>query len=120
MSTLYTILDIDDFAKTIRHNAACSMSENYTENLDEFITISQIKDIICKNSVDTDHSKNYIIDATAFDKIFEIVADSIYQSGLAKLAANNKIDCAWDSDSNKMIFWIKTSNGQVDIPNNLS
>lgn len=48
------------------------------------------------------------------------MVDFIYQSGLAKLAAQDKIDCAWDSSENKMMFWIKTSSGQVHIPNNLS
>ena len=40
----------------------------------------------------------------------------IYQSALAKLAASGTIESAWDSDKDKMVFWIDSkSSGVVDL-----
>lgn len=103
----FSIIDLDDLARGIRDAAAASISDNHQENLDDYITIEQIKQMIIDTSLGVDNEGFYIIDENIFDQLFEDTMYSIYQSGLAKLAANNSIECAWDDDTNQMVFWTK-------------
>jgi hypothetical protein len=114
MKTSYTITDIEGFAQTIRDGAARSISENYTENLNDFISIGQIKSIIEHKNIGIDDDGLYMITEGLFDEIFEGVRETIYQAGLSKLAANGHIECAWDDKTNEMIFWLdsKTQSNQ--------
>ena len=41
-----------------------------------------------------------------------IVAEQIYQSALCKLAAEDIIQCAWDTDVNRMVFWMEDDTGE--------
>lgn len=103
----FSITDLEGFADCLRKGAAESISENYTENLDDFITIDQIKNVIHQNIAGYDDEGLPIITENIFDNIFECVRKDIYQVGLAKLAANGMIECAWDDDTNEMVFWTK-------------
>lgn len=102
----FSITNMDGFAATIRDGAAKSISEEYTENLDEFITLPQITSMIKAKSIGVDDEGLYLITEKIFDETFEAIRKDIYQAGLAKLASKDQIQCAWDSKSNKMIFWI--------------
>lgn len=106
METSYSITDIDGFAQTIRDGAARSISENYTENLDDFISIGQIRSIVQDKSIGIDDDGLLMITEELFDEIFEHIRETIYQVGLSKLAANGQIECAWDDEKNEMTFWL--------------
>lgn len=105
----FSVTDLEGFADCLRKGAAESISENYTENLDDFITIDQIKNMIHQNNMGYDDEGLPIITENIFDNLFERIREDIYQVGLAKLAANGKIECAWDSDTNQMVFWTPES-----------
>lgn len=111
METSYSIIDIKGFTQSIRDGAAKSIYENYTENLNNFITLSQIEKFITDISLGTDEEGNLIITESVFDETFEYVCRIIYQVGLSKLAAANKIECAWDSENNEMVFWTNNTPG---------
>lgn len=102
----YSIVDLDGYANTLRDGAAKSFSEEYTENLDEFISITQVKNLVKKYSLGLDQNDNYIITTKIFNKVFNEVREWLYGVGLAKLAAKGLVDCAWDDKKNEMIFWI--------------
>jgi len=102
----YSIVDLDNYALTIRDGVAKSFSEEYAENLDEFISITQIKNLITKYSLGLDQNDNHIITTKIFNKIFNEIREWLYGVGLAKLAAKGFIECAWDDAKNEMIFWI--------------
>lgn len=103
----YSITDLIGFAESLRTGAAESIVENSKENLDEFITIKQIINMIITKSLGQDSDGLYVIDEDIFDELFEQIRVNIYESGLAKLAAQDIIECAWDNDSNEMVFWTK-------------
>lgn len=107
----FSIIDLDSFAKSIREAAASNISEKYYENLDDFITHIQVIDIISKYSLGMDDENHYIITDDVIDTIGEEITKQIYNSGLAKLAADDKIECAWDDVLNEMVFWIKEKSG---------
>lgn len=115
---MYSITDLNGFSKTIREGAAESIAEEYTEDLDEFITIHQIIGLVEEKSLGLDSEGLHIIDENTFDDIFEETRTRIYEAGLAKLAAKGTIECAWDDQTNKMVFWLNSNKkGRVDIPN---
>lgn len=117
MST-YSIADMDGFIFQIRSGAAESITSDYTEDLDDFITLSQVKQLVINSSVGVDENGDYMITEDIFDAIFENIRDAIYQSGLSKLASKGIIECAWDDESNGMIFWINSkTDGQTKIHN---
>lgn len=111
-----SITNLSDFSKILREEAAKSISETYTEDLNDFITLSQVQQIIIKNSIGKDTDGCYIITENIFDNTFEEVRNRIYQTGLCKLAASGIIECAWDDKKNEMVFWMNSEKkGIIDI-----
>ena len=102
----YSIIDLEGYAKAMRDGAASSFEKDYTENLDEFITIPQVINMIKNNNLGLDEEGNYLINEDIFDEMFESIRNQLYEVGLSKLAAKGFIYCAWDDDSNQMIFWL--------------
>ena len=106
MNDSFIINDIEKLAYSIRKNASLSISPDSSEDLDNFISINQMKALIQNNVVSSDNG-DLILDEEGYENIFEEAAAWIINIGLAKLAAEDKIQCAWDDESNEMIFWQK-------------
>ena len=102
----YSIIDLEGFAKSLRAGVASSFEENYTESLDRFISVDQVINLIKKNNLGKDEENNYIINEKIFDDIFNEIREWFYSVGLSKLASAGYVDCAWDNDSNEMVFWL--------------
>ena len=47
----YSIIDLEGYAKAMRDGAASSFEKDYTENLDDFITIPQVINMIKENNL---------------------------------------------------------------------
>lgn len=104
----YSIVDMNGYAAAMREGAAKSFlnSENYSENLDDFISIGQVIFLIKNHSLGQDNDGNYIINEVVFDDIFDELREWLYGVGLSKLASKGYVECAWDNDSNEMVFWL--------------
>jgi hypothetical protein len=102
----YSIIDLEGYAKSMRDGAASSFEKDYTENLDDFISIGQVINMIKKNNLGLDEEGNYLINEEIFDIMFNEIRDWLYGVGLAKLAAKGFVDCSWDDESNEMVFWL--------------
>ena len=102
----YSIIDLEGYAKAMRDGAASSFEKEYTENLDEFISIGQVINMIKKNNLGLDEEGNYLINEQIFDDVFNNIREQLYEVALAKLAAKGLIECAWDDESNDMVFWL--------------
>ena len=102
----YSIIDLEGFAKSLRAGVASSFEQNYTESLDGFISVGQVINLIKKNNLGKDEENNYIINEKVFDDIFNEIREWFYSVGLSKLASAGYVDCAWDNDSNEMVFWL--------------
>ena len=107
---IYAISNLDAYADEMRVAAANSISKDYSENLDDFISITQVTNLIKKNSLGMDQEGYYIINEDIFDIIFDTLRDWLYGVALAKLAAKGFVECAWDNDSNEMVFWLGNEN----------
>lgn len=102
----YSIIDLEGYAKAMRDGAASSFEKDYTENLDDFITITQVINMIKKNNLGLDNEGNYVINEEIFDDVFNDIRDWLYGVGLAKLASKGYVDCSWDDEANEMVFWL--------------
>jgi hypothetical protein len=112
----YSIVDLEGYANSIREGAAKSFTETYTENLDEFISIDQVIGLVKEYSVGKDEEDNYLITEENFNEIFEAVRDRLYTVGLSRLAAKGLVECAWDDETNEMVFWLSDA-GETHISN---
>lgn len=104
---VYAIIDIEGYVSQMRDAAAKSLSEEYSENLDDFISIGQIINMVKNECVGFDDEDRPLLDEDTNEKIFENIAIWIHNVGLAKLAAQDLVECAWDDNCNEMIFWAK-------------
>lgn len=102
----YSIIDMNGYATAIRQGAASSFADKHDENLDDFISINQVIGLVEQHSLGQDEEGNHLINEETFDFIFEEVRVWIYEVGLAKLAAKGHVECAWDNDTNEMVFWL--------------
>ena len=111
----YSIIDLEGYAKAMRDGAASSFEKDYTENLDEFISIGQVINMIKKNNLGLDEEGNYLINEQIFDDVFNDIRDWLYGVGLAKLSSKGFVDCSWDEESNEMVFWLANKD-KTNIP----
>ena len=110
----YSITDSLEFARIMRNCAAESLSEEYTgepkyysdEELDQIVTLHQVESIISEHSLGVDEDEKEIIDTDVFNNIFDETRNLIYQSAMSQLAAKGLVECAWDDEENKMVFWV--------------
>jgi hypothetical protein len=103
----YAIENLDDYANELRQLAANTINPENQENLDDFITICEIKNLVKENARGTDENGKLLIDEEIYEKLFYSIGDWIYGIGLSRLASKNLIECAWDDKLNCMVFWAK-------------
>jgi len=105
MSEVHAILNLERYAAYVRKRVAAAMAEDYTDNLDEFLTIGQACDMVLDCSIGRDEEGRPLLDDAGHSRLFETVKTRIFNCGLSKLAANGTLDCAWDDKRKNMIFW---------------
>lgn len=102
---VHTIMNLEKYAAYMRRKAASSFSESYEENLDDYVSIGQVCKMIGEHSLGKDEEGRYLLGESGYDRLFEALKVRIYNCGLSKLASKNVLECAWDNESNEMIFW---------------
>lgn len=107
---IYAITDLTGYVTQIREAAAKSLSSDYeNDNLDDYITLNQLEDIVNQECLGFDENSRPLLDEESNEIIFDKTVAWINNIGLAKLAAMDIIECAWDDELNEMVFWAKTS-----------
>lgn len=106
---IHAIMNLEKYATYMRRKAALSYADSYTENLDEFMTVKQTTQMIIEYSIGKDEEGRYLIDEESYLKLFDSIKLRLYNVGLAKLAAQDLLECAWDDEKNEMVFWKKES-----------
>jgi hypothetical protein len=108
---VYAITDVNGYVYQMRQAAADSISENgSSDNLDNYISIDQMVGLIKENCLGFDDNERPLLNEDVNNDIFEQTAVWIHNVGLARLAAQDLVECAWDSKNNEMIFWAKEPN----------
>lgn len=108
MAEVYAIVDLNGYVSQMREAAAESISENSdNDNLDTYISLDQMIGLVKSNCLGFDDNQFPLLNEEANQKIFEETATWIYNIGLARLAAKDLVECAWDDETNEMVFWHK-------------
>lgn len=110
---VYAITDLEGYAAQMRDAAAKNLSEHSEENLDIYISLQQIINMVNKKCLGFDNNDRPLLDENINEEIFENTVVWIHNVGLAKLAAQDLVECAWDDDTNEMIFWPKEKKKNV-------
>lgn len=106
---VYSITDLDGFCSTLRTQVAASFSDSDEENLDDYITLNQVKNMVKSNSLGTNEKDEYLLNGTIFDETFDEMRIWIYNAGLAKLAARDLVEVYLDTETDEFVFTIKNT-----------
>jgi len=110
---VYAIVDVQGYVTQMREVAADNISENSSQdNLDNYISIDQMIGLVKSNCLGYDDNNCPLLNERSNQKIFDEITIWIHNIGLAKLAAQDLVECAWDDELNEMVFW------QKEIPKN--
>lgn len=107
---LYAITNLEGYAKEMREAAANSFSESH-DDIDTYISLSQMINLVKSECIGFDDEERPLLNETANEKIYESTVTWINNVGLARLAAEGYVECAWDDSQNEMVFW---ANKQLD------
>lgn len=107
MSDIYSITDLEGYASQMREAAAKSICDNYTDDINTYMSLDQMINLVKNECLGFDDEDRPMLDENTNEKIFEDTATWIHNVGLAKLAAQDLVECAWDDKVNDMVFWAK-------------
>jgi hypothetical protein len=107
-SQVYAIVDVNGYVSQMREAAADNISENgSSDDLNSYISIDQMIGLVKSSCIGFDDNNHPLLNEEKNQKIFEEISVWIHNVGLAKLAGQDLIECAWDDELNEMVFWHK-------------
>lgn len=105
MDNIYAIVDLEGYAREMREAAAKSLADPFDDDLDQYISIGQMINLVHEQCVSLDDQLRPLLNEDTNEQIYESTVTWIHNSGLSKLAAKGLIECAWDDKNQEMIFW---------------
>lgn len=106
---VHCIMNLDKYAEHVRKSSAESFAKgeklDEKEDLNDYVTIDQVRQMVAENALGMDEEGHYLINDEGYVTLVKQLKTRIYNSGLSKLAAKDLIECAWDSRKKTMIFW---------------
>jgi hypothetical protein len=114
MTDYYKIKNINLFSKSIRKNVALCFPDSYSTQIDELISVGQTENLV-KQYSEISSNDEFLVSENNYNLIFDNIKAWIYNRSLSKLASSGEIECAWDSESNEMIFWHNESLATFNI-----
>jgi len=109
MSNYLTIKNIKLFTKSIRKNVIMIFPRSYYNQADRLISLKQTESLV-REHIEPGYNDEFIISGENYDLLCDEIKKWIYNSSLSIVASSGKIECAWDDDSNEMVFWHPESN----------
>jgi len=110
MSEVYAITDLKGYAEEMRTCAAKSICEDHNEDLNTYISIGQMINLVNEYCLGFDELNRPMLNEDINCQIFEQTSVWIHNIGLARLAAKDLVQCAWSDKENTMIFWTENKN----------
>lgn len=102
---MYEIKHLNKFAKSLGKMVAKDMGFSHKE-LKSYITVSNIKNLI-KQHCHVNKRGQLLIDEDQASIVCNEIFDWLLGVDLAKLAAEDELDCYWDDKINQMVFKYK-------------
>ena len=112
MSKTMSIPDMDLFCIGFRELIAKELLPQdhpiEQDDLESLVSVGQIANLVKAQSLGKNEDDEEIISEEIYEDIFESVSRMMYGVGLAQLAGADRIEQAWDSELNEMVFWPKS------------
>ena len=108
------ITDHGLFARSLREAACTSVAKGTVDVrcLDEYMTLQQVSSIIEDYIEGVDEeSGNPVMSEEAYLELVRDVSSSFLGACLAKLAAADLVETAWDEERGQQVFWRKERGG---------
>jgi len=114
MSNYLKIRNIRLFAKSIRKNVVMIFPRKYYYEVDNLISLFQTETLVRKY-IEPGYNDEFVLSDENYDLLCDEIKKWIYNSSLSLVASSGKIECAWDNESDEMIFWHPESNETFNI-----
>jgi len=101
---VYAITNLEGYASEMREAAADAFTDDHSD-IDTYISLDQMINLIKSECIGFDDQDRPLLNEDANEQIYESTVTWITNVGLAKLAAEGYVECAWDDRQNEMIFW---------------
>ena len=102
----YAIVDLRGYCDAVRLQIGEEMGTGIPQEIDQYITIKQVADLIEDYCIGHNSYGHLVINEEIHNNICNCISERIQNVGLAKLAADNVLECAWDYTLNEMVFWL--------------
>lgn len=102
----YAVVELKGYCDSVRLQTAEEMGSKIPEEVDQYITTNQVEGLVQEYCLGHNEYGQPIINREIHNNICNSIAERIQNIGLAKLAAENILECAWDDNLNEMIFWL--------------
>lgn len=116
MDDIYAITDLEGYANEMRDAAAKSLADPFDDDINTYISIGQMINLIKEHCVSIDDKNRPLLNEDTNEQIYESTVVWIHNIGLARLASQGFIECAWDEKDNEMIFWTNNEIGTSQNP----
>ena len=102
----YSIADIYGYCRETRFMVASDFSDNITEKeIDEYVSLGQVEKFVDEFCDEHDDNGCPIICDQTHNAICEAILTRIQNVGMAKLAADDVLQVAFDEKLNDFVFW---------------
>ena len=102
----FAITDMIGYCHAIRMGVAEECGEDF-DDLNEFITIPQIMNIVKKLSIEINGEGIAIINSQIHNDIWDEVGCMMTNCAISKLCASDILECAWCDKIKDFVFWKK-------------
>ena len=109
MTNYIKIRDLKLFSKSIRKNVVMVFPRKYSYQIDNFISLSQTEKLV-RQYIEPSYNNEFILSDENYDLLCNEIKKWIYNASLSLVASSGIIECAWNDESNEMIFWHPESN----------
>lgn len=102
----YSIEDINGYCRETRFMVASDFADNLTDKeIDQYISLSQVEKFVDEFCDEHDDNGRPIICEQSHNAICEAILIRIQNVGMAKLAADDTLQVAFDEEINDFVFW---------------
>ena len=109
--------DVELFLFSLRERVSVTIAANAIEprNLDEYMTMTQMKSTLGDyvDGVDEETGCPFLL-VESYEELVDDLSRSFLGACLAKLAAADLVETAWDDERGQQIFWTKKGGGEDD------
>ena len=114
MNNYIKIKNLKLFSKSIRKNVVTIFPKQYSYQIDSLISVSQTEKLV-RQYIEPGYNDEFILSDENYDLLCNTIKKWIYNSSLSLVASSGIIECAWEDESNEMIFWHPESNETFNI-----